>query len=340
MPNPDRPLRVLIVDDSAVVRDTLQLILEEDGDITVVGKGEDAFSAMALVEQLRPDVVTMDVQMPGKSGLEAVEQIMARCPVPIVVVTGQPVGDNELGFNAIERGALEIVAKPSLADADSGAALRALLRSLANVPVFHFASADAPKTTPPPAVEGTEVMAVAAGAGGLPSVLSFVGHLPQKLPCPVVIQYAVASEMASSLARYLHSSSGIRVHLVERGGGSAAVPVDLFSAEIFLAHDGLVAFGDRGQISVRAGEPSVSAFFHSLAETYGARAAGAILGGAGKEGADGLLAVRRAGGRTYAEGVLTGSVLAELPQSAIDAGAVETVCAPDQLAMALGRKAT
>ena len=183
---------MLIIDDSVVVRQTLQVILEEDGDLKVVGQGEDAFSATALVEQLRPDVVTMDVNMPGKSGLEAVEQIMARCPVAIVVVTGQPVGDNDLAFNAIERGALEIVAKPSLADPESGASLRALIRSLAHVPVFHFTESDERKTAPPPTTEGTEMMVVAAGSGGLASILSFVSHLPQKLPCPLVIHYGVA----------------------------------------------------------------------------------------------------------------------------------------------------
>ena len=149
MADPIFQIRVVIVDDSEVARTALKIILEAEHDIVVVGQGCDGFSAASLVEEHKPDVVTLDVHMPGKSGIEAVEQIMARCPVPILVVTGEPIDDTPLALRAIERGAMEIVTKPSLHDEEACASLRAVVRSLSREPVF-FVSSDQTHSTKPP----------------------------------------------------------------------------------------------------------------------------------------------------------------------------------------------
>ncbi|HEY3357071.1 MAG TPA: response regulator, partial [Polyangia bacterium] len=145
-----RPLRVLVVDDSALARDMLRELLTRDGDIEVVAEAPDGGAAVRLVDELGPDLVTMDLQLPGLSGLDAIEQIMARRPVPILVVTGQPSGEgNDLAFQAVQRGALHLLPKPSLAAADAGAQLRAEIRALARVPVLrHVAGARAAAPAP------------------------------------------------------------------------------------------------------------------------------------------------------------------------------------------------
>ncbi|MBI5478736.1 MAG: response regulator [Deltaproteobacteria bacterium] len=145
-------LRVLVVDDSALARALLRRMLEADGDIDVVAESADGETALGLVASLRPDLVTMDLLLPGMSGLEVIEQIMAFHPTPILVVTGQHVGPgSEAVFHAIQRGALDVVQKPMLADAGLEVTLREHVRHLGRVPVVrHVAGARARRGLTPP----------------------------------------------------------------------------------------------------------------------------------------------------------------------------------------------
>ncbi len=323
------PVRVLIVDDSEVAREVLKIVLEGENDIVVVGEGRDAFSAARLVEELRPDVVTMDVEMPGKSGLEAVEQIMARCPVPIVVVTSEPIHDTPLAFSAIERGAMEIVTKPALTDADSGSSLRALVRSLSHVPVFQFTEHDSRITAPPPADPDTEVVVVAAGPGGLPSIVSLVSRLPAQLRFPMLLHYYVVPELGPSLTRYLAGACKCEVRPFE------GERISLTPGCIILAHHQPVEFVSPLGVQSAAGSFSASGLFHSLARVHRSKGVGVLLGGVGTDGVEGLLALRLEGARTYAEAVPVHSALREAPHSAITSGAITNTCPIEQLASAL-----
>lgn len=153
MPASSERLRVVVIDDSSICRTSLAVVLEADGDIEVVGEAEDGFAALALVQKLAPDVVTMDIQMPGKNGLEVVEQIMTCAPVPILVVTAMPLGADDhdnIAFKAIDNGALDVFPKPSLTDDAAGVDLRVRIREIAKMPVFLRADPEAKATTPPP----------------------------------------------------------------------------------------------------------------------------------------------------------------------------------------------
>ena len=331
IPSTSRPkLRVLVVDDSSICRASISHMLQHDGDIEVVGEGEDGFAALPLVEALKPDLVTMDVQMPGKNGLEAVQQIMARRPVPILVVTAEPLGDEAgVAFTAIENGALDIIAKPSFTDAQAGIEMRSLVRKLAKTPVFQFVASEEerPITMPaPPSGVGVDWIAIVAGSGGMPSVLGLVSRLASiELRCSLVIHQPVAREMASAFGRHIARVAKQPVTIAD------GPEVKCGPGQIVLVLGKRAVCVKRGTLRVEDGEPSASAFLSSVAEIYGASAVGVVLSGEGTDGIDGLRRMREANGETIAESPLSASV-AELPTAAVEADVTDTILRIEDIA--------
>jgi two-component system chemotaxis response regulator CheB len=304
------------------------MMLELDGDIEVVGEGEDAFSAVALVEKLSPDLVTMDVQMPGKSGLEAVEEIMARRPVPILVVTAEPLSDEAgVAFKAIENGALDIAPKPSFTDAVAAAELRSLVRSLAGTPVFQRASigAHSPMTVPAPSDGTPEVLVVIAGKGGMPSVMGLLSRFSSPLRCPIILHQPVPPDKVTPYAKHLAMLARQPVKIATDPAASSR------PGEILLVLGRRAICERKGELTLQAGEPSASSLLISIAEIYGARAIGVVLAGKGSDGIDGLGALRRVNAPTFAESPLSATIN-ELPLAAVNADVVLAALAIPQLA--------
>jgi two-component system, chemotaxis family, protein-glutamate methylesterase/glutaminase len=292
---PPRRLRVLVVDDSEICRSTIVSILEADGDIEVVGEGEDGFSAFNLVESLAPDLVTMDVQMPGKSGLEAVEQIMARDPVPILVVTAESLHDgSEVAFTAIQNGALDIVSKPSITDVEAGAALRMLVRNLAAIPVFKRVDPRS-LTAMPPIGAAIEIIALASGKGGIASVIGLVSRLPVQLDLPVVLYDPMPREVVASYVGHLARICRLPIRIAQSPEATCA------PGELTVVTGGRASWIGPSVLRVAEGPPSALQFLRTLAEIYGGRSAGVLLRGECPEGAAGLGALRDAGGKTFTE---------------------------------------
>lgn len=319
-------LRVLIVDDSSICRVALKTQLEAEGDIEVVGEGEDAFSALELVQKLKPDFVTMDVQMPGKSGLEAVEQIMHRQPTPILVVTAESLSDEAgVAFRAIENGALDIVPKPSMTDEGAASELRALVRQLATVPVFQrFEGVRAPSTSPAASGEALELVVIGAGAGGMGSVLGLASRLPPRLRCPIILYQPVAPELTGSYSKYLASTSKHRV--------AVAAPPEhpLVAGEIVLVPGLRTTFMNKSILRVERRQPSLEALYRSVGEVYGVRAAGILLGGEGEDALTGLGALRDSGATTIIEMPRSGPT--DAATSAVARGIAERACRLDEIA--------
>lgn len=325
---PKRRLRVLIVDDSDICRATLTVILMGDGDIEVVGEGEDGFGALALVESLAPDLVTMDVQMPGKSGLEAVEQIMARHPVPILVVTAEPLGgEHGVAHTAIQNGALDIVSKPSITDNEAGASLRSLVRTLAEIPVFRRVDVRH-VTTAPQAAAAVEVIAIVAGKGGIASVIGLVSRLPSRLRVPVVLYEPTPPGLVSSYQQHLGRICKLKVR-VATGAEAKCV-----AGELLVIPGVRTTWIDTKTLRLDEGAMSASDFFRGMSEILGPRGAGVILDGQGSDGAQGLGALRDAGGRTFTITPAAGDV-GSMPRAAIEAGAVDGALSIEMLAAEL-----
>ena len=339
---------MLVADDSAAARVLIRGILEADPGLEVVGQATDGLQAVELAERLEPDVITMDVDMPGVDGLEATRRIMARAPRPIVLVSGVLVPDLDNSFRALEAGAVTLLEKPngpgSPAFAREAAELVATVKLMAGVKLVRRSPprpVDGAPPGPPPAGRRREplrVVAIAASTGGPPAVAQILRMLPAGWSVPVLVVQHIGAGFDVGLVRYLDESCLLPVGLAEdgrvlRGGRVHVSPAD--------RHLGITA-GHR--LTVAAGEPidgyrpSANHLFRSVAAAYGAKAAGVVLTGMGRDGAEGLLSLRRAGGLAIAQDQAT-SIVYGMPRQAVLRGATDEVLPIEDIARALVARA-
>jgi two-component system chemotaxis response regulator CheB len=333
-------LRVLVVDDSPICRGVLRELLEAEGDIAVVGEAADGLSALALVESLRPDLITMDLDMPGVDGLETITRIMSHWPTPILVVTGEPVGPgSDLVFKAVAQGALDLLPKPSISNHVEGEDLRSRARALARVPVFLHMPAEEVETVPPPdeitetmpafkvsssARPAARMIAIAAGVGGPRAVAAVVGRLSADLPCAIALAQHLPGGFVAGYARFLQSVTSMRVEILPRA------PIDPLPGTLYLPPDGahIVCVAD-GRLSaldespLRGYRPSATMLLQSLSLAYPDTGIGVILAGLGDDGAAGAAALHNVGALTIAED--DHARPKDMPEAAIAAGAIERV---------------
>ncbi len=332
-------LRVLVIDDSPVCRDALRRIVEAEGDIAVVDEGASGEEAVELAAAVAPDLILMDVQMPGGGGLMAIERIMASRPVPILVVTGLPSGPgSDLALEAVCRGALNLVAKPMMGDDAAEAELRDLVRALARVPVVrHLARrreatprSISPSLAPPRAA----VIGIGASAGGPGVLAAILGRLPPGFGACVAVVQHLPLGFADTFADFLRAHVRLPVRVVTD-------EVDWAPGTVLLARDDhhLVATARGGFAAVREPvveryRPSVDRLFRSLALRFGALAAGVVLSGIGDDGADGLAELRDKGALTIAQDEASCPVYG-MPRAAVARGAAALVLPPAAIARRL-----
>jgi len=339
--------RVVVAEDSDVTREYLVHLLEADPALEVVGEARGGEEAVELVEAVRPDVVVMDIHMPGTDGYEATRRIMERTPTPIVMVSGQPGEFEAKAFEALRAGALDLVDKPAGPGQAEAAAqavrLVATVKLMAEVKVVRrWARRDVtPEPTPvrPAPGERIRVVAVGASAGGPPIVAEILAGLPGDLPCPVLLVQHIATGFSAGLAEWLDRSTALAVKLAEAGEPARPGVVYVAPSELHLG------IGANGRIEltheaeVDGFRPSASHLMRSVARAYGAAAVGVLLTGMGRDGAAGLLELRRKGGVTIAQDKGS-SVVFGMPMEAIRLGAAEHVLPPKRIAEAIRSLAT
>jgi len=334
-------LRVLVADDSPAARMLIQGILEADPGVEVVGQAADGLEAVNLAGRLAPDVITMDVDMPGVDGLEATRRIMASAPRPIVLVSGAfPPDQLDNSFRALEAGAVTLLGKPPAPGSPDfrreAAALVATVKLMAGVKLVRRrgrrtggGKADAFAASEPAAAP-LEVVAIAASTGGPPAVGAVLRALPAGWPVPVLVVQHIGAGFDIGLVRYLEDCSPVPVSLAEDRRSLAGGGVHVCPAE---RHLGVTA---GKQLRVRAGEPiegyrpSGNHLFRTVADVYGPGAAGVVLTGMGRDGAEGLVTLRRAGGLTIAQDQAT-SVVYGMPRQAVLRGAAEMVLPVEEI---------
>lgn len=361
-------IRCLVVDDSRTFRATLRAILARAPDIEVVGEAADGLEAVAEVLRLRPDVVTMDVRMPGKDGLAAIEEIMRLRPTPVVVVSAEAGPENQgIAFRALDAGAIEVLAKPGSAakafERDSEA-IRTAVRTVAGLklitrrrpPARAPADGSAPGATSERAQEAIEraraaftpwppmrirpvprVIGIAASTGG-PAVLARVLRvLPAGFPVPILVVQHIAEGFDAGLAHWLAGETALRVKLARDGEhlapGTAWIAPN--GKHLGVARDRVRLFDGA---PVKGFRPSGSVLLSTIALEYGAAAAGLVLSGMGDDGVEGLAEVRARGGWTGAQGPHSCAVFG-MPRAAIERGAAERTIELDDLAPSLLRLA-
>jgi two-component system chemotaxis response regulator CheB len=343
-------IRVLIVDDSKTHRAAIRRLVEQAGEFEVVGVAENGEEGVELTHRLKPQIVLMDVNMPVLDGLAATERIMADKPTPILLMTaGENMrGEVDLSFRALELGALDLIPKPASIQPGEKEAQTLLtrLKLLAGVPVISHprgrsrAAAKKPDSGRHPASSiirrARWVVAVAASTGGPRALKTFIAGLPPDLHAGVVIVQHIDGAFLDGLVRWLSEERQGTVIAGEDGRG-------LHENEIVFAPNGshMELTHDRRMVLVQGPpegghRPSGDRLLRSAALAYGPRAIGVVLTGMGEDGARGLLAIKEAGGQTFAQDEAT-SVVYGMPRAAAELGAAQQILPLGKLAEAVTR---
>ncbi len=336
-------VKVLVVENSTVAQALLAHVLESDRDIRVVGHARDGEEAIAMVADQKPDVVTMDLDMPRMGGIEATRRIMASTPVPIVVVSGNwNPAEVAVTFEALEAGAVALLEKPPGVrhkDHSARAAhIRQTVRAMAEVWVIRRrrGRALAPqKPTPRPALPRGCVRLVAIGAstGGPPALKQLIGELPKDFAAAVLVVQHLSPGFLPGLRHWLDSFTPLDVRI-------ATADERPLPGCVYLAPDGRhMGLGRSGRIQLRAGpplhslRPSVTSLFQSL-NGRASEVAAVLLTGMGKDGAEAMKVLRDRGATTFAQDEAS-SVVFGMPGKAVELGAAQFISDPSVIGQEL-----
>ncbi len=339
------PCRVLIVDDSALVRQVLSEILAADPGIEVVGTAADPLLARDKIKRLNPDVLTLDVEMPRMDGLAFLENLMRLHPMPVVMVSSLTERGADTTLQALALGAVDFVAKPKLdiargldAYADEirakvKMAARSRLRTAATLPRMPSPAAVASDTTSMNFRTTERLIAIGASAGGTEALRLVLAGMPADAPAVVLTQHLPAS-FSSAFAERLDRHSAMSVR--EATDGEAILPGHAYlpagGRHLRVIRDGArwrCRVDDTEPVNLH--KPAVDVLFRSVSQNVGSNAIGAILTGMGEDGARGLLEMKQAGAPTLAQDEAT-SVVWGMPGSAVRMGAVDEVLPLERIA--------
>jgi two-component system, chemotaxis family, protein-glutamate methylesterase/glutaminase len=337
---------VVVVDDSAFMRKLITEMVESTGQFKVIGTAGDGVEALQKIRALRPDIVTLDIEMPRLNGLQALEQIMAEMPRPVVMLSaaGSELG-NEMTLRALERGALEFVRKPSgPVSIDLSSVRQQLMSALDAAKAMNMGGVRAPgqsaaashveapaKKSPDAA---TRIVAIAASTGGPRALAEIIPHLPESLGAAVVIVQHMPREFTKLLAERLDGMSELWV--AEAIDGKL-----LRENRVYVAPGGyhMTLSGEAGNASIRLDtspaiwgvRPAADPLFFSVADTFGSASIGVVLTGMGRDGAEGLRRIRVAGGLGIVQDRET-SIIYGMPQAALAAAGADRIATIAEIA--------
>lgn len=333
-------IKVLVVDDSMVMRKVLARVLGTDPSIEVVGSAVDAYDARNKVLELNPDVLTLDIEMPRLDGLSFLKILMRHHPLPVVMVSSLTQEGSGKAFEALEAGAVEVVGKPvgTSGTGDFELQLIQKVKSAAGARVRTWVEpvgarrVDAPRG----AARHDQVIVIGASTGGVEALKEVLVRMPAESP-PICIVQHIPAYMSARFAQRLDELCSIRVREAKDG--------DLLETGLALVAPGgwhMVLKGGAGQYRVQLEQsalvnyqrPSVDVLFGSAAGCVGSRAVGVLLTGMGKDGAEGMRQLKEAGAPTIAQNEVT-CVVYGMPRAAIELGAVRQVLPLERIAPAI-----
>jgi two-component system, chemotaxis family, protein-glutamate methylesterase/glutaminase len=327
------PLRLVLVEDSATQRAHLARVLQAGGDIVVVSEVADADAAVAAVARHRPDVVTMDLDLPGSGGQDGIARIMAETPTPILVLSGLIDGVGAArAVAALAAGAVDALPKPARWDEDAERMLRRQVRTVAAVPVVGRRRRRVAEPASMPARDRGAVVGIAASTGGPAALAAMLRALPV-LPAPILLVQHIHPSFTDGFVHWLDAEVPAPVETATHGTQAMPGRVYVAPGEVHLR------LGRRGRLALSPDpdcvhRPSANVLFESIADVAGSAGIGVSLTGMGDDGARGLLAMRGAGARTFGQDEAS-SVVFGMPRAAHRLGAVQRLLPPEQIAKAV-----
>lgn len=340
-----KKIRVLIVDDSAVVRNLLSRILSSDGDIEVVGTAPDPFVAREKIVALSPDVITLDIEMPRMDGITFLEKLMRHRPIPTIIVSSLSARGSEMALRALEVGAVDVVAKPAIDVTKAlteigGAVVEAVkMASKARLqPRLSMPAGSEIKKTAATALAKTthQILAVASSTGGTEALKALLVNLPANIPGTVIVQH-IPPVFSKAFANSLNKLCPFEVKEAEHGDrvGPGRVLIAPGNFHMELTRSGAYYYVHLNQEPpIHGVRPAADNLMRSVAKHAGANAVGLVLTGMGKDGAQGLLEMKSAGSFNIAQDEAS-CVVFGMPKEAIEAGAIHKVLPLDRIAAEL-----
>ncbi len=342
------PVRVLLADDSATIRHYLKAILNNSIHMEIIGEAKDGMDVIEMVHQLKPDVVSMDINMPRMDGLEATRQIMADIPTPVVVVSGLVESDIELSMKALEAGALAVVEKPPDRNSpdfeDKRKQLINTIRAMAGVSVVSRKRKNKQHVDNRQRIQEfrkvtdrlskPEIIGIGASTGGPSAIQRVLKEFPSETSVPIVVVQHMPHEFLQGMTRWLQRSTRLNIKIAE--SGEQLMPNWVYIAPgtahmtVRRQNENLIVrlIKDRGNPQY---QPSINMLFNSLATSCASNAIGVIMTGMGDDGASGLLAMKQAGAKTFAQDEQSSTVYG-MPNAAVLCGAVNSVVPLSSLA--------
>lgn len=332
-------IRVLVVDDSVLMGRQISRILSDDEQIEVVGRAKDGIDALEKLEQLKPDVITLDVEMPRMNGITALKHIMVKHAIPTVMISALTQEGARTTFDALKYGAIDVIAKPSrrqdvsleaqahdiVTKVKKAAAIR-----MGRSRYVRIASTEpiAKSSGHGPVNSNTPLVAIGTGTGGYYSLLRIVPGLKADFPGTLVAMVLAAPRFLKPFISYLDEHSVIPVKYIREAGVPEKGCCYLASSHDGLSlkkqDDGTIAFQFRDEPSDELEDGAIDRFFKSVSEQIGRRAVGIVLSGPGADGADGIVDIREAGGMGIVQDI-NNCMHPSMPLAVLQAGSVERI---------------
>jgi len=337
------PIRVLVVDDSAFMRKAISMLLEEDSEIEVIGTARDGLEAIEKAKELKPDVMTLDVEMPRMDGITALKQIMSENPLPVLMLSSMTVEGAQATMDALSAGAVDFIPKQiSYVSMDISKVKQDLISKIKAIARRHpkLITRPAParilksKRPAPISSSNAQIVLIGISTGGPFSLQKVIPLLSEEFPLPIAIVQHMPPLFTKSLAERLDSLSLIEVCEAKDG-------MELTQGKAFIAPGGLhVRFRREGAkvfiVTSRSPEdtlhhPSVDVMFSSAYDIFGGKILAAVMTGMGKDGLEGAKLIKSAGGKILAQSEDT-CVVYGMPKAIVDANLADAVVALDDMA--------
>jgi two-component system chemotaxis response regulator CheB len=324
-----KPVRVLVVDDSAVMRKLLSDILNETPEIEVVGSARNGADALEKVHEIKPDVVTMDIEMPTMDGLTALQHIMQEHPLPVIMVSAMDKRQTDITMKALDLGAVDFIPKTSgtlsldMEKMSRTLILKVLMASKIKAlkrKEIRVAPVSYPKFRPR---RGQWLIAIGASTGGPKAIPEVLSRLPRNLPAGVLIVQHMPEGFTKSFAERLNWYTSLEVKEAEEGDEISIGKVLLAPGNLHMEVDGKRIHLTDGP-AVNNVRPSVDVMMKTAAKRYNEKCIGVLLTGMGQDGAEGLKEIKRHGGKTIAESEKT-CVVFGMPKAAINLRIVDKI---------------